>query len=385
MANNTNNKKKGSRSNGNKKTTVKKQAEELSQEQLAHKMLPPYQPIDFSTPPAHLEVVNKKIRALRKKLRKIYEIEQAVKDGSKKITKEQQNSLSNKQALERNLQDFEEIKTSMEQIDYAPQVKMLLGIFFAAAATQSEALINLSTLLLPPSQPHAGYNPLQELQHACDIAEQFLSASKEQIFDNPPTTHHQLQDEVRTFLIPKDEPVTISTKEDPIPVVVEESVSPVQEETDIDESEPESIESVKSNEEPTKEETETENEKEESSPVAEGVKEEESKSDTPIEGNKDDSETAEQSKTTNPKKRGMRGKPRGYKQGDRGYKRGRGGKHNSDRNSSDKDNKSDKPEREGNNNKRGRGRGGRGRGNNRSKQPRDNTNNATTPKDSTKS
>lgn len=63
-----------------------------------------------------------------------------------------------------------------------------MGIFFAAAATQSEALINLSTLLLPPSQPHAGYNPLQELQHACDIAEKFLSASKEQIFDNPPTT-----------------------------------------------------------------------------------------------------------------------------------------------------------------------------------------------------
>ena len=63
----------------------------------------------------------------------------------------------------------------------------MLGVFFAAAATQSETLIHLSTLLLPPSQPHAGYNPLQELQHACHIAEEFLSASKEQIFDNPPT------------------------------------------------------------------------------------------------------------------------------------------------------------------------------------------------------
>ena len=129
MANNT--KKKSTRSQS-KKPTPKPLSKETSpsQEELARQLLPPYVPIDFSVPPVHLELVNKKIRALKKKLRKIYDIEQTLKDGSKKITKEQQDSLINKQALERNLADFEEIRESVEQIDLSAQLRLVWSLVF---------------------------------------------------------------------------------------------------------------------------------------------------------------------------------------------------------------------------------------------------------------
>lgn len=96
----------------------------------AHQLLPDYQPIDFFATPQHLELLNKKIRNTKKRLRKIAEVEQAVKEGKKKkITKEQEDALSNKQFLERNLADFEELKASMEKLDLSIQLR-LVGFFY---------------------------------------------------------------------------------------------------------------------------------------------------------------------------------------------------------------------------------------------------------------
>ena len=91
----------------------------------AHQQLPDYVPIDFSEPPKHLEVINKKMRAIKKKLRKISEAEAAIAAGSKKVTSEQRSSLLTKDALERNLRDLEEIKSSVDEVDFSAQLRLV--------------------------------------------------------------------------------------------------------------------------------------------------------------------------------------------------------------------------------------------------------------------
>lgn len=111
--------------------TGNKNANKQEQQALeAHQLLPDYQPLDLSAVPQHMEILNKKIRNTKKRLRKIAEVEQAVKDGKKKkITKEQEEALANKQFLERNLADFEEIKTSMEKLDLSIQLRLVSLLF----------------------------------------------------------------------------------------------------------------------------------------------------------------------------------------------------------------------------------------------------------------
>lgn len=376
MANNT--KRKTNRSQS-KKTTVKKQEMEstLTSEQVAQaqQLLPPYQPIDFSTPPSHLEVINKKIRALKKKLRKLYDIEKALETGSKKVTKEQQDSLSNKLLLERTLADFEEIKASLSTIDISAQLRLLLGVFFAAQSTSSESLISFSTLLLPPSSSSPDFSPHQELQHACEVANQFLSNSTEQIFDNPPVTFNQLQDEVKTFLIPKKESPTQSTTK------VNDSDEPKQVElsevTETKSDDNETVTPPKSESTDVKNDSSSKSQKEEPQSTTNGVDVTNSEVNDPNtkevkpESDKNETKDSNNNQKKNTKKRGGRNKPRGNRQGDRGFvKRGRGGKPNQ----GDRENQtSNKSSNEHRGDKRGRGRGTRGRGNMNRNKSRDQT------------
>ena len=84
-----------------------------------------YVPFNFDEPPKHLELIAKKSRALKKKLRKIAEVEQAVSQGSKKVSDDQRASLLTKDSLERNLRELEEIKASVEEWDFTGQLRLV--------------------------------------------------------------------------------------------------------------------------------------------------------------------------------------------------------------------------------------------------------------------
>ena len=79
--------KKASRKKNKNNTKVSEQSEVSNVD--AQQLLPDYKPIDFSAPPRHTELINKKIRGAKKKLRKINDVEKAINEGKKKITKEQ--------------------------------------------------------------------------------------------------------------------------------------------------------------------------------------------------------------------------------------------------------------------------------------------------------
>ena len=169
--------------------------------------LPAYQPIDFSAPPAHLEVLHKKMRALKKKLRRI---EEAEKQEVGKRNKEQERLIAEKGTLTRALRDFEEIEKSLQKLDLTVPLRLVrfffkyffyifflfiffcnqwVGIFFAAAATGDSALNDLCTILLPPQNPPPSHSPLRELEHACQVAEHFLEGASAELFnDGTPVT-----------------------------------------------------------------------------------------------------------------------------------------------------------------------------------------------------
>mmetsp|Transcript_45672 Transcript_45672/g.69838 ORF Transcript_45672/g.69838 Transcript_45672/m.69838 type:complete len:130 (+) Transcript_45672:55-444(+) len=122
------------KSRKNTSTTQNKKSVEVvdnTKETDAHHLLPDYKPIDFSAPQPHLDLINKKIRGTRKKLRKINDVEKALANGkTKNITKEQQDVLANKASVERSLAEYEEIRKSVEKVDISAQLRLLLGVFF---------------------------------------------------------------------------------------------------------------------------------------------------------------------------------------------------------------------------------------------------------------
>lgn len=335
----------------------------------AQTLLPDYVPIDFSAPPQHMEVIHKKIRGVKKKLRKITEIEQAMAEGKKKkITKEQEDALANKIILERNLADFEEIRSSLENLDLSKDIRLLLSVFFAAASTSSDSLIGLSANLLPPSEPPAAYNPLKELQHACNVAEKFLQGKPVELFHDPPVTFEQLQAEVKDFLKQKEAeptPAPVEEVEAPKEVVTpepEESTSPEPEQNATDEVEEAPAEAN----DPTTSSTGADTAPQETEePAVESTGDE--ANEKPCESSEKSPAPVNQKKNNN-KKRGPRrgrGKPdagtgdRDSPKAGRGKKSDRGDKQQGEKNERGETNeRGEKTDR----NRGGRGRGNRGRG-----------------------
>lgn len=91
---------------------------ELKQEELQVD----FGPLEFSNDPAHFELLNKKLRALKKKLRKITELEG--KDPTK-LNPDQINTISSKPQVVANLKEIEEIKKSVSNLDLTKELRLV--------------------------------------------------------------------------------------------------------------------------------------------------------------------------------------------------------------------------------------------------------------------
>jgi len=210
--------------------------------------------LDMNATPEHMQVLVKKIRAVKKKLRKIYDAE-AARDAGKKLNSEQERLLAEKVYYERTLKDYEDIRASVKSIDLTAQIQLLLGVFWTCASNpSSERMRWLSACLLPPQETAAGFNPLQELQEASKIAKRFLEGSNEVVFSEPQATYLECKEEVLQFLQTVPEVIP-----DPDPVPVEEDVQDPEPEPTEPEPQPEAtpvVENVpENNPEPASEST----------------------------------------------------------------------------------------------------------------------------------
>jgi hypothetical protein len=105
-----------------KKVNNKNPKQELNEQELDE------QPFEFSNDPEHFDLINRKIRALRKKLRKISESEEKSKEG-KKLNQDQINSINSKPQLVQNLREIEEIKKSVSTLDLTKELRLVSYLY----------------------------------------------------------------------------------------------------------------------------------------------------------------------------------------------------------------------------------------------------------------